>query len=224
MRGIRLRNIPYSALVSVVSQKETVLLCLFHRRCALKWRHWPSVKCVENRFQDKWRMHQRSRGVWILFGTPNITFWLYLLHESFAVFLLLKLVANKEKHGKKSWATGWLSFRGRKRTRCDLIQHPLHFTTAAILPIRETRSGHMSLHSHYGNDKCTDDSMWHMEIQQTDCWHTHSENTHSYTYRHTDTHRFSDALLDIITLDNTQQKQHWGICTKIQIHTELKNN
>lgn len=79
----------------------------------------------------------------------------------------------------------------------------------------EPRSGHMSLHSRYGNDKCADDSMWHMEIQNT-------TTNRLLTHTHAHTHCACEALLDMITLDNTNKSNavmHKITCTNKELYS-----
>lgn len=97
------------------------------------------------------------------------------------------------------WVTDWMSLRGRKRTRCDLFQHPFGFTTATTLSVWESRRRHMSPQSQYGNDKRTDGSLWHVETQQTDSWHTTTHTKlsqrgtagHNYTRQHIQKQNYS---------------------------------
>lgn len=95
---------------------------------------------------------------------------------------------------------------GRKRKRCDLSQHPLHFTTATVLSVTEWTRRHMSPHCRYGKDKRTDDSLWHMEIQQTDCWPTH-------------TYKLSQCSEARSRQTTHTQKQHCSFCTTKCVHT-----
>lgn len=129
----------------------------------------------------------------------------YLMQER-PCFYFTEACSKYQGRRRKSWATGRLSLDGRKRTRCDLFQHPLDFTTATVLSVREPRSGHMSQHSRYGNDKRTDDSMWHMEIQQTDCRPTHTHTHTTELERHCETRWHWTTQTKTLWHNNTQQK------------------
>lgn len=93
---------------------------------------------------------------------------------------------------------------GRKRKRCDLSQHPLHFTTATVLSVTEWTRRHMSPHCRYGNDKRTDESLYTCKYnKQTAGLHTHTKWVSVARQDHGRQHT---------------QKQHCSFCTTKCVH------
>lgn len=156
----------------------SIVWCTHHAVTSL-WMHLGKLQLVKPRVC--FLLNQISRNVSL---TTKCSAWvhntkiMWILREDLIVFTqpCTKLTRTRTVRSEKG------QWRGRKRTRCDLVQHPLDFTAATLLSVREPRSGHMSLRSRCGNDRRTDDSMWHMEIQQTDC-----RPTHAHTLTGTDT-------------------------------------